>query len=434
MVSLPEKRLHVENPSSSRPSLNLKLSESQTAEQTKTYGPRKSKKLSKIGQGTEKNIETSIKALDNDSLNMKDNILNKLMTSNLGRDYSCQKTLEMFDRSYPFANVSQQQKLFNFPMRPFPTNGVYSHPHFMPSPALFNSQGNNFIPHPQQFQKHFEGYSLGPSLLNFTANYKNSASQNSFAPNKTNQSAAPQQPPRCQFIVIEDSENEEREEEGEFFENTSGFCSVTIEISKDDDAFKDEMVFEEEEAKIRKTSETLIECSKESSDCPTDFIESPNKEKDSDEIKIKNTNFSPVKPFDHVFKVVSEVVFRTQVKVEESEIFDDNDSEDGYIYMTPVGEEFQVSCLPDLELDIPISENPRRRSPKLKWDPKSFNKEDLDQYYRSLNKIIRKEITNEEVALGSLRMCSMDVKKTLDFIKQNRLEYRDLFAAKPKSF
>jgi len=424
-----EKRLHVGNPSGFQASLNLNLKNSQSpAVEMKSVKV----ELQKPEKLTLSETEAFKKALDADSLHLKDNILNKLLISTLGRDMvmpTATRPMEMMFHhtpNYPLGNMNQQQ-VFNFPIRSFTSNGFYGHQSFQPS--VFPQQGNNFIPQ-QQFQKN-------PSLLNFTANHQ------SFVPHKTPLAKAQAQKPA--LIVIDDNSESDGIQEEEVEEL---FCSVTIDICQNDDVFEDGDE-DEKEVKLRKNSDSQIECSKESSDCPTDFIESPK----FTTTQIKNTNFSPIKPegsFDHAIQtlkstseskktvvVASHSHFRVKVEeahFEEDEIVDDESDDEPWLFITPVGEEFQVSVIPDLELDIPIAQNPRRRTPKLKWNPESLTKDEIDQYYLSLSKLVRKEITNEEVALGSLKMCEMDFSKTLNLVKQNRLEYRDLFAAKPKTF
>lgn len=108
---------------------------------------------------------------------------------------------------------------------------------------------------------------------------------------------------------------------------------------------------------------------------------------------------------------------------------DISDSESDASY-TP-NQESQEATIPDLCNTRPTRETARRK-PKQVWNPTDFDRDTLEQYYSDLCKLTRKDITNEEVAINTLKMCEMDVNKTLAIVKQNRAIYRDLFSTKRK--
>jgi len=113
-------------------------------------------------------------------------------------------------------------------------------------------------------------------------------------------------------------------------------------------------------------------------------------------------------------------------KISQEEV-SDTESDASY---TP-NDESQEATIPALCTTRPTRETARRK-PKQVWNPTEFDRNTLEQYYTDLCKLTRKDITNEEVAINTLKMCEMDVNKTLTVVKQNRAIYRDLFSTKRK--
>jgi hypothetical protein len=100
------------------------------------------------------------------------------------------------------------------------------------------------------------------------------------------------------------------------------------------------------------------------------------------------------------------------------------------VFETMVGPEFQASipmyCL-NRKRNIPG----QRREVKMVWDPKSIERNKLEQFFESLSRITRKEI-NEEAAIRTLESFDMDIEKTLAVVKRQKNSYRDFFELKQK--
>jgi len=108
---------------------------------------------------------------------------------------------------------------------------------------------------------------------------------------------------------------------------------------------------------------------------------------------------------------------------------EDSETESEASY-TP-NDESQEATIPALCMTRP-AKGTGRRVPKQVWNPNTIDRNTIEQYYTDLSKLTRKDITNEEVALNTLKMCEMDVSKTLALVKQNRAIYRDLFSTKKR--
>jgi len=155
----------------------------------------------------------------------------------------------------------------------------------------------------------------------------------------------------------------------------------------------------------------------------------------SNQIKIKNINISYFRPLSQLDKDTStngcSAPSEQDLLLADSQgaiNFEDSETQ-SEIFVGP-SDEPPTASIPALCLNR--AQKPRaRRSPKLVWDPKDIDRGVLEQFYSDLTKVTRKEITNEEVAINSLKMNGMDTTKTLSVVKHNRAVYRDLFTPKP---
>jgi len=152
------------------------------------------------------------------------------------------------------------------------------------------------------------------------------------------------------------------------------------------------------------------------------------------QIKIKNINISYFQPFSQFDKDASTTIPESLNAASELLSLPDNQ-----------GIKFEES--ETLSVFVPKDKSPQavipafglnktetkrtRRGPKLVWNPNDLDRASLEQYYLDLTKVTRKEITNEQVAINSLIMNGMDIPKTLELVKHNRVIYRDLFTVKP---
>jgi len=153
------------------------------------------------------------------------------------------------------------------------------------------------------------------------------------------------------------------------------------------------------------------------------------------QIKIKNINISYFQPCSQFDKDASTTIPESLNTASESLSLTDNqgainfeDSETQSQFVP--NDESPEAAIPAFRLNK-ADKKRTRRGPKLVWDPKDLDRTALEQYYSDLTKVTRKEITNEEVAINSLKMNGMDIPKTLELVKHNRAIFRDLFTVKP---
>ena len=74
----------------------------------------------------------------------------------------------------------------------------------------------------------------------------------------------------------------------------------------------------------------------------------------------------------------------------------------------------------------------RKRVVKRIWNPEKIDHEAVNNYVQELGRVIRKDITNEEIAVKILKNFNYDAENVLATAKRNRVFYRDLFDSKLK--
>jgi len=69
----------------------------------------------------------------------------------------------------------------------------------------------------------------------------------------------------------------------------------------------------------------------------------------------------------------------------------------------------------------------KRKSLKQVWNPEEINRQELENFFEELGRILRRKISSEQTALTLLQSFNMNIEKALTVIKRNKAQYQNLF-------